>query len=368
MLRFWLDVSAFGKVMKKESQINHEGNCVQATIKLDTMNKVLAVLEEGSCYRIGNFGVGKNGGKYLLLNHRYKINFYKNTSITRCQQLECYFYEDWAEKFNGVAANENDVNGPVIMILQRAKVKYFNGGSIRESGYEYEAIVYVKVHKIHRENGWTYIGCKRCGSTVKEIDSVEARAKSCGSSSSKACGSSSLKAANSAKRFWWCKKHELIEVVDSDEEFPNYRINRSKDEELPSLTQKPTMNHIDKPTYYNGEESDDELPLRFNRSKAKKRNSILKTPTMRLIDEPIDDEFEQPKPTSLNYDFHYLFDNEADEDLQDEDLVDDASANGLPHLDDFNEVDDDEYDLNDSFIDDGPQPDDSTEDDNDTDN
>ncbi|GJU90890.1 replication protein A 70 kDa DNA-binding subunit B [Tanacetum coccineum] len=65
-----------------------EGNRVQATIKLDSMNKFLAVLDEGSCYRIGNFGVGENGVKYPLLNHPYKINFYKNTSIARVNHFD----------------------------------------------------------------------------------------------------------------------------------------------------------------------------------------------------------------------------------------------------------------------------------------
>nr|GEX94874.1 replication protein A 70 kDa DNA-binding subunit B [Tanacetum cinerariifolium] len=36
----------------------------------------------GSCYRISNFGVGENGGKFPLLNHRYKMKFFKNTSVT----------------------------------------------------------------------------------------------------------------------------------------------------------------------------------------------------------------------------------------------------------------------------------------------
>ncbi|GJV83994.1 replication protein A 70 kDa DNA-binding subunit B [Tanacetum coccineum] len=34
-----------------------EGNRIQASIKLENMNKFLAVLDEGSCYIIGNFGV-----------------------------------------------------------------------------------------------------------------------------------------------------------------------------------------------------------------------------------------------------------------------------------------------------------------------
>ncbi|GJX14378.1 replication protein A 70 kDa DNA-binding subunit B [Tanacetum coccineum] len=60
-----------------------EGNRIQASIKLENMNKFLAVLDEGSCYRIGDFGVGENEGKFPLLNHHYKINFYQNTSVTR---------------------------------------------------------------------------------------------------------------------------------------------------------------------------------------------------------------------------------------------------------------------------------------------
>ncbi|GJX57881.1 replication protein A 70 kDa DNA-binding subunit B [Tanacetum coccineum] len=82
-----------------------EGNRIQASIKLENMNKFLAVLDEGSCYRIGDFGVGENGG-----NGR---------------QLECCFYEGWAEKFNDYA-NQNETTGPVVMILQLARVKYFN--------------------------------------------------------------------------------------------------------------------------------------------------------------------------------------------------------------------------------------------------
>ncbi|GJZ31445.1 replication protein A 70 kDa DNA-binding subunit B [Tanacetum coccineum] len=162
------------------------GNRIQAPMKgKDLMNKFMAGLDEGSCYRIRNFKVGENRGKYPLLNHRYKINFYKNTSITRVNhfdqnlrgfkfkpfqnfktkhfgptdlvdvigtivsisnripfesygkekyrrtvilqdvdghQLECCFYENWAEKFNGVATNEMESTEPVVMILQLAKI------------------------------------------------------------------------------------------------------------------------------------------------------------------------------------------------------------------------------------------------------
>ncbi|PWA90911.1 Lipase/lipooxygenase, PLAT/LH2 [Artemisia annua] len=45
--------------------------------------KILVRVDEGSCYKVGSFGVGENGVKFPLLSHRYKIGFYKNMSVTR---------------------------------------------------------------------------------------------------------------------------------------------------------------------------------------------------------------------------------------------------------------------------------------------
>ncbi|PWA87311.1 hypothetical protein CTI12_AA131500 [Artemisia annua] len=64
------------------------GNRIQATIKRDSMTKFAGLLEEGACYRIRNFGVGENCGKYPLLPHKYKINFFKNTSLTRMNRFD----------------------------------------------------------------------------------------------------------------------------------------------------------------------------------------------------------------------------------------------------------------------------------------
>ena len=60
-----------------------QGNRVHGTCKKDHINKFQLLIDEGSCYRIGNFGVGENGGNYPLLSHRYKLNLYKNSSVTR---------------------------------------------------------------------------------------------------------------------------------------------------------------------------------------------------------------------------------------------------------------------------------------------
>ena len=59
-------------------------------------------------------------------------------------------------------------------------------------------IVYAKVHKIHRENGWAYLACKRCGSSAKEI---------AGS------GSSSSSSKFKKQQTWHCKQHDEITSV-----------------------------------------------------------------------------------------------------------------------------------------------------------
>ena len=61
-----------------------QGNRVQATVRTkELINKFRLLIDEGSCYRISNFGVGENGGKFPFLNHKFKIAFFKNTDVTR---------------------------------------------------------------------------------------------------------------------------------------------------------------------------------------------------------------------------------------------------------------------------------------------
>ncbi|PWA58625.1 hypothetical protein CTI12_AA398040 [Artemisia annua] len=63
-------------------------NRIQATVKKDNMSKFAWLFEEGDCYHIRNFGIRENGGKYPLLLHKYKINFFKNTSLTRIHRFD----------------------------------------------------------------------------------------------------------------------------------------------------------------------------------------------------------------------------------------------------------------------------------------
>ncbi|GKC41354.1 replication protein A 70 kDa DNA-binding subunit B [Tanacetum coccineum] len=59
------------------------GNRVQATVRNQDIKKFQPILDEGACYRISNFGIGENGGNIPLLDHRYKLSFFKNTALTR---------------------------------------------------------------------------------------------------------------------------------------------------------------------------------------------------------------------------------------------------------------------------------------------
>ncbi|GJZ62014.1 replication protein A 70 kDa DNA-binding subunit B [Tanacetum coccineum] len=68
-------------------------------------------------------------------------------------------------------------------------------GHIRDSDSSFHCIVYAKIHKIHRENGWTYLACNRCGRSTKEVDDDQS--------------SSSGKRAKKQKN-WHCRVHKAL--------------------------------------------------------------------------------------------------------------------------------------------------------------
>ncbi|GJS45741.1 replication protein A 70 kDa DNA-binding subunit B [Tanacetum coccineum] len=47
--------------------------------------------------------------------------------------------------------------------------------SIRECDQKLHCIVYARIHKIHKENGWAYTACKECN---KKVNVVESKAMS----------------------------------------------------------------------------------------------------------------------------------------------------------------------------------------------
>nr|GEV36339.1 replication protein A 70 kDa DNA-binding subunit B [Tanacetum cinerariifolium] len=89
-----------------------KNNRVKATVRNKNISKFQLLIDKGSCYRIDNFGVGDNGGKYPLLNHCYKMNFYKNTSVTRVGNFDnktCSFKFEPFANFNTRQFFESDI-------------------------------------------------------------------------------------------------------------------------------------------------------------------------------------------------------------------------------------------------------------------
>ncbi|GJT75732.1 ATP-dependent DNA helicase PIF1-like protein [Tanacetum coccineum] len=63
-------------------------NRVQATIRKHDIKKFQPILDEVACYRISNFGIGENSGNFPLLEHRFKLSFFKNTALTRVESFD----------------------------------------------------------------------------------------------------------------------------------------------------------------------------------------------------------------------------------------------------------------------------------------
>ncbi|PWA64818.1 hypothetical protein CTI12_AA339840 [Artemisia annua] len=247
-----------------------EGNRIQASIKADSMNRDM----------VDVIGTIVSISQPIPFEYLGKEKMRKTVILQDIEgaQLECCFFYDWIKKLDVVSNHQSDSITPVVMILQLARVKYFNKkpsinpavfstklyidedlpeihafrkryqevdgydatktaisvytpvkkedtpeeffaggikkmvGCIRESAWdtnthltfthfpeEYDCIVYGKVHKIHREYGWTYIGCKRCGRVAKPFEEDEDD-----SSSKKQVGSSKTEKAK--QQFWTCKE------------------------------------------------------------------------------------------------------------------------------------------------------------------
>ena len=62
---------------------------------------------------------------------------------------------------------------------------------------QFECIVYAKIHKVHREHGWWYLACKKCGCIAKEPEEH-------GETSSK---------KKPKTKVWFCKQHKEITNV-----------------------------------------------------------------------------------------------------------------------------------------------------------
>ncbi|PWA50534.1 hypothetical protein CTI12_AA349880 [Artemisia annua] len=160
---------------------DQQGNRIQASIKKTDMNKFQTILDEGSCYKVGSFGVGKNGGKFPLLSHRYKIGFYKNTSVTRVdpfdQNTRGFLFEPF-QKFTRRQFTETDIVGTINMLEFESQsrhvhtvivlflmltsieslIKYCKDESLKEIIYGYMAIGNLESHLFGLK--YLHYGCK----------------------------------------------------------------------------------------------------------------------------------------------------------------------------------------------------------------
>ncbi|GJS00977.1 replication protein A 70 kDa DNA-binding subunit B [Tanacetum coccineum] len=97
---------------------------------------------------------------------------------------------------------------PMVTIFE-----FFNGAvkkmvsSIRECEQKSHCIVYAKIHRIHKENGWAYTGCRKCN---KKVNVVESKASS---------------SAGKSKVTFYCEDDGAVQVaskhgMDVDEYWP----------------------------------------------------------------------------------------------------------------------------------------------------
>ncbi|GJT29015.1 replication protein A 70 kDa DNA-binding subunit B [Tanacetum coccineum] len=201
--------------------------------------------------------VTENGGKLPLLPHAWKVSFYKNTNVTRVDQIDDNLigfrnepftrildtneeYEEnnsvgigdvvavnsiGARKIQIIVIEDEEYKGregydanehKIQLVAHETKIvtprEFMHGavkklvGSICETEHcnglnavkiqETECVIYASIHSIQYESGWTYIGCKICSKKVVPLASKEP-------SSSK------------TKQTWWCEKHESQDQVAS---------------------------------------------------------------------------------------------------------------------------------------------------------
>lgn len=90
------------------------------------------ILVEGMVVFLSKFGVGENRGKYPLLKHRYKLNFYRCTSVKRCNSFDGPLYGFNFFDFSEINQHLDDPNLPVgkfffnIITLMFPVQLYFN--------------------------------------------------------------------------------------------------------------------------------------------------------------------------------------------------------------------------------------------------
>ncbi|GJT67555.1 replication protein A 70 kDa DNA-binding subunit B, partial [Tanacetum coccineum] len=114
---------------------------IQVYIKKDFMFRFKPLFEEGKCYSISNFTIAENSGRLPLLPHKYKISFYKGTTVTRIDPIDDNVHGFILEPFNRLLDEARvyheheavDVIGSVVAIGDVVLVQSSSGPKIRRT-------------------------------------------------------------------------------------------------------------------------------------------------------------------------------------------------------------------------------------------
>ncbi|PWA67938.1 nucleic acid-binding, OB-fold protein [Artemisia annua] len=68
--------------------VDKEGTRIHGSVKIQFLNTFDRLLLEGSTVYVSNFGVTEYQGKTKYTEHRYKINFYRNTVVKQTTNFD----------------------------------------------------------------------------------------------------------------------------------------------------------------------------------------------------------------------------------------------------------------------------------------
>ncbi|GKF09509.1 hypothetical protein Tco_0043733 [Tanacetum coccineum] len=96
-------------------------------------------MDERASYRISNFGIGENSGNFPLLEHRFKLNFFKNTALTRIESFDSNPRGFRFEHFGAFTSRKfferelSDVIGTIVSISDSIPFNYAGVDKIRRT-------------------------------------------------------------------------------------------------------------------------------------------------------------------------------------------------------------------------------------------
>ncbi|XP_021975519.1 uncharacterized protein LOC110870647 [Helianthus annuus] len=132
------------------------GTQIQAGIKALLIPVFMSQLHEDEVVILSRFGVGENMDPYKVVNHDYKINFYRCTVVTRAngsqgfdyglnfmahsdivkgegknlltigEKVRCTLWNGYAQQFNDILS-QNTPNENVMAVIQHARIKNWQG-------------------------------------------------------------------------------------------------------------------------------------------------------------------------------------------------------------------------------------------------